>query len=42
MPVLSFFHPPFSFGFFMSSIQVRPATLRDAKAIAQIHTVSAQ
>eukprot|EP01030_Chromulinospumella_sphaerica_P004101 gene4101-4015_t len=26
----------------MSSIQVRPATLRDAKAIAQIHTVSAQ
>ncbi len=26
----------------MSSIQVRPATLRDAKAIAQIHTASAQ
>lgn len=26
----------------MSSIQVRPATLRDAKAIAQIHTTSAQ
>ena len=26
----------------MSSIQVRPATLRDAKAIAQIHTLSAQ
>ena len=26
----------------MSSIQVRPATLRDAKAIAQIHTISAQ
>ena len=26
----------------MSSIQVRPATLRDAKAIAQIHTVAAQ
>ena len=26
----------------MSSIQVRPATLRDAKAIAQIHTFSAQ
>ena len=25
----------------MSSIQVRPATLRDAKAIAQIHTASA-
>jgi RimJ/RimL family protein N-acetyltransferase len=37
-----FFHPLFSFGFSMSSIQVRPATLRDAKAIAQIHTVSAQ
>ena len=28
-------------GFSMSSIQVRPATLRDAKAIAQIHTASA-
>ena len=28
--------------FFMSDIQVRPATLRDAKAIAQIHTLSAQ
>ena len=42
MPVLSFFLSLFSFGFFMSSIQVRPATLRDAKAIAQIHTVSAQ
>lgn len=27
--------------FSMSSIQVRPATLRDAKAIAQIHTASA-
>ncbi len=26
----------------MSSIQVRPATLRDAKAIAQIHTTAAQ
>jgi len=26
----------------MSSIQVRPATLRDAKAIAQIHTAAAQ
>lgn len=26
----------------MSSIQVRPATLRDAKAIAQIHAASAQ
>ena len=26
----------------MSDIQVRPATLRDAKAIAQIHTLSAQ
>ena len=26
----------------MSSIQVRPATLRDAKAIAQLHTLSAQ
>lgn len=26
----------------MSSIQVRPATLRDAKAIAQIHSASAQ
>ena len=26
----------------MSSLQVRPATLRDAKAIAQIHTVAAQ
>ncbi|MCW5259420.1 GNAT family N-acetyltransferase [Verminephrobacter eiseniae] len=26
----------------MSSIQVRPATLRDAKAIAQIHTVASQ
>ena len=26
----------------MSSIQVRPATLRDAKAIAQIHALSAQ
>ena len=26
----------------MSSIQVRPATLRDAKAIAQIHTLAAQ
>ena len=25
----------------MSSIQVRPATLRDAKAIAQVHTTSA-
>ena len=25
----------------MSSIQVRPATLRDAKAIAQVHTASA-
>ena len=25
----------------MSSIQVRPATLRDAKAIAQIHTTAA-
>ena len=25
----------------MSSIQVRPATLRDAKAIAQVHTSSA-
>jgi hypothetical protein len=37
-----FFHSLFSFGFSMSSIQVRPATLRDAKAIAQIHTVSAQ
>ena len=42
MPVFRFFIPPFSFGFFMSSIQVRPATLRDAKAIAQIHSVSAQ
>mgnify|MGYP003461868414 CR=1 FL=1 len=42
MPVLSFFYTLFSFGFSMSSIQVRPATLRDAKAIAQIHTVSAQ
>lgn len=31
----------FRFGFSMSSIQVRPATLRDAKAIAQIHTASA-
>lgn len=31
----------FCFGFSMSSIQVRPATLRDAKAIAQIHTASA-
>src|SRR3989344_4215127 len=37
-----FFRSLFSFGFFMSSIQVRPATLRDAKAIAQIHAVSAQ
>ena len=26
----------------MSSIQIRPATLRDAKAIAQIHALSAQ
>jgi RimJ/RimL family protein N-acetyltransferase len=42
MPVLSLFLSLFSFGFSMSSIQVRPATLRDAKAIAQIHTVSAQ
>lgn len=42
MPLLSFFYTLFSFGFSMSSIQVRPATLRDAKAIAQIHTVSAQ
>ena len=25
----------------MSSIQVRPATLRDAKAIAQVHTTAA-
>ncbi|MGN1057372.1 MAG: GNAT family N-acetyltransferase, partial [Comamonas sp.] len=25
----------------MSNYQVRPATLRDAKAIAQIHTASA-
>ena len=31
----------FRFGISMSSFQVRPATLRDAKAIAQIHTASA-
>jgi RimJ/RimL family protein N-acetyltransferase len=36
------FRCPFPVGFFMSSIQVRPATLRDAKAIAQIHTLAAQ
>jgi coniferyl-aldehyde dehydrogenase len=43
MPLLfRFLHSLFSFGFSMSSIQVRPATLRDAKAIAQIHTVSAK
>ena len=35
------FYTLFSFGFPCLSIQVRPATLRDAKAIAQIHTVSA-
>jgi len=42
MPLRFLFRCPFSVGFFMSSIQVRPATLRDAKAIAQIHTIAAQ